>query len=904
MSRRPAHNPFGVLRLPLVLAVIAAGAVGVCAAQVQPEADDSREGRVEAFLRTIDAPGLLAEHLRVRLDSSTGTERVEIAGRLGAVYAEMLAASPPGFEQDEVIRLSGELLQRVPAADTFDLRIALTKARYLTAEHTAEHARLRLASDEDIRAAIDVFDSVAAGLGVLGDQADRRVGAIERRERQGNISDLQALRAELAEARRERSLSRYYAGWALYYKSLLSGNPVPAADAIEAFGYLLGAEGDEPTIEGMSKSLLRYEHVARAALGVALAYSARGDHVVAGMWLDAIARSEDLNPVVAQQLFSRSVTIYSAARRWDTLARAVEKRRGVGLDQRAQRPLTENEARLLAVGVLEAFRAADSDSARREAAEPIARAALGDLVAQGKINHVIDLVERYGTLPLGDGGFIARYVRGLRAYRAARETHAAEGDDSEPTESPGVIAAYIDAADLLTHAVEADDAGGFPEERAGAGLMLGLALYYKGSPAEAADRFERTVELIEPGNAHAESLWMAVIALERAVEQGRTDLGPRLNAAVLLFVQSYPGDDRSARLMLRFGDGALFEAETVLGVLLGVDPDSPVFGAAQNRAADLLYRVYVRGREPERSDSAARFVAVALRRIDVDLELLRDASPGDPETAQLLQRLRLRIRQTLDATLTPLAADPASARRALSALDELRARAGDLAGDPSGGDGLEGELAFRRLQLAVNEDDRAAQEQAHRELEAIGGRFLEAADAFLFGRAAERWRRTRGLDHARRVVAIGDRLLGTGEIPRSLLSTAETTANAATAVWGAADDREALGIAIGIDERVLSAHAPTAELLRRLASNAEDSGDDERAREVWQRLASSVAEGSAGWYEARYESIRLLSLSDPAEARAAIRQHVILHPMYGPPPWGDRLEALEAELRRNAGGGP
>lgn len=901
MSRHPAHSLNRALRWAPCLAAIFVAAVGASAVgAAQPLADDSREGRLEVFLRSIGAPELLAEHLRSRLDTASGTERVEIASRLGAVYAEMLAAAPPGIAQDDLIRLSGELLQRVPAADTFDLRIALTKARYLTAEHTAEHARLGLASDEDIRVAVGVFDSVAAGLGVLGDQADRRVGAIERRERQGNISDLQSLRAELAEARRERSLSRYYAGWALYYKSMLTGNPVPAADAIESFGYLLGAEGNEPTIEGMSRSLLRYEHVARAALGVALAYSARGDHVVAGAWLEALTHAEDLNPAVAQQLFSRSVTIYAAARRWDSLARAVEDRRGAGLDERAPQPLTENEARLLAVAVLEAFRAPDSDRARREASEPIARAALGDLVARGEIWHVIDLVERYGTLPLGDGGFIARYVRGLRAYREAREIHAADGDDTEPTDSPGVIAAYIEAADLLTHAAEAEDAGGFPDERASAGLMLGLALYYKGSPAEAAARFERTVELIEPGSAHAEALWMAVLSLERAVEAGRTDLGPRLNAAVLLFVQTYPGDDRSARLMLRFADGALFETETVIGVLLGVGPRSPVYTAAQNRAADLIYRVYVRAREPERSEAAGRFVAVALGRIESDIQRLRDASPGDPETAVLVDRLRLRIRQTLDASLTPLAADPASARRALAALDELHVRAGELVG----ADGLAGELAFRRLQLAVNEDNSEAQEQAHRELEAIGGRFLEAADAFLFGRAVERWRRTRELEHARRVVSIGARLLGTGEIPRSLISTAETTAVAATAVWGAADDRGALITAVSIDERVLTGHAPTAELLRRLASNAEDAGDSDRAREVWQRLSSSLAEGTPGWYEARYESIRLLAESDPESARAAIRQHVVLHPMYGPSPWGDRLESLEAELRRNAGGGP
>ncbi|MBZ0170827.1 MAG: hypothetical protein K8E66_00455, partial [Phycisphaerales bacterium] len=497
---------------------------------------------------------------------------------LGRVYARMLSVAETESERDDLVLASGALLGRVPGADTFDLRIALTRARYLIAEQTAERARLKLVGGGETREAVEAFDSIAEGLMEMGRQADRRVDALERRERSGGVADLFTLRADLAEARRQRSLAKYYAGWSLYYLAMLTEAPGRAGDAIMEFGSLLGASGDEPTLDKLPRSLLRYEHVARAAMGVALCHSARGDHVSAVMWLEELAKSEDVHPGVQEQLFTRRVTILAAGKRWDTLSRAVERRRGAGLDEKAADPLRINEARLLAVEVLGAIRAPDADERRRVVAEPLVRAAMSDLIARGSSAQVLDLVERYGTLPLGDEGFIGRYVRGLRAYRIARQAHAAsDEDDSRPTRQPMLVAAYLNAAELLTHAFESDDAGTFGEEHVAAGLMLGMALYYKDSPAQAAERFEQTTRLAEQGPRHAETLWMAIVAFERAIEQGRTDLQSRLHSASAVYVETHPGDDRSARLLLRFAGTGLFDRETLLSVLLGVERESTLY---------------------------------------------------------------------------------------------------------------------------------------------------------------------------------------------------------------------------------------------------------------------------------------------------------------------------------------
>jgi len=893
MSRHRNPNPgtrrSGLVRSALICVVAAGLFTTQLCAQNQP--DDTRDGRVEVYLRDRGLDSLLADHLLSVLNDASGTRRIALAERLGSVYARLLASSADPARRDEIVSLSNSLLDTVPGADTFDLRIALAKARYLRAEITAERARLHSVTNADREDAAKTMAQIASGLVELGKKADRRVQTMERRERSGSISDMVGFRGDLAEARRQRSLAKYYSGWANYYTAMLTDSPQKAGDALKEFGYLLGGDGKEPTIETLPKSLLRYEHVARAVVGVALCYGVRGEHRLAVDWLLQIEEGEDVNPVVIEQLFARRVTILTGARRWDSLARAVEQRREAGLAQPSPSPLRVAEARLLAVEVLESLRDNDADQARRDAAEPILQAALGDLIARGESGQVLNLVEQYGTLPLGDDGFIARYVRGLRAYRAARALHqVSDADPSEPTREPELVAAYIEAADMLGHAFDGPEAQEFADERTNAGIMLGMAIYYKDSPAEAADRFEQTTRTAATGQRHAEALWMTVVSLERAVENGRTDLETRLYAAAALYVRTYPGRDRAARLLLRFANAEIFDPDTSVELLLELSRSSPMYAAAREHVADTLYRDYVRTRGPTRNALASRFLPIAMERIEAGLAGLRG---GDADAAD---RLLLRARQALDASLTPLVTDPASARRALAAIEELRVRAPGVLAE---GD-LGAEMVYRSFQLAIAEGDSSGQERAHTELVEIGGEYLAAADRFLLDRAIDEWERSSSVEDARTVVEIGSRLLGEGDISRTMLGVADAVARAATAVWKKIKDRMMLDAAVDLDRLVLSAHTPTSTLLRRLGTNAEDAGDLALAQRVWNRLGASLPAGEPEWFEARYQAIRLLAETDRAGALAAVEQHRVLYPSMGPDPWGRRFMAMLDRLENGA----
>src|SRR5690606_16995647 len=93
----------------------------------------------------------------------------------------------------------------------------------------------------------------------------------------------------------------------------------------------------------------------------------------------------------------------------------------------------------------------------------------------------------------------------------------------------------------------------------------------------------------------------------------------------------------------------------------------------------------------------------------------------------------LRVRQILDAVLGMSAPDLERAAKALEILDATSAYAGlDLAD-------VEGEIAFRRFQIALARGDRADMQRRLDRLHALGGRFADAADRLLYRRALDAW---------------------------------------------------------------------------------------------------------------------------------------------------------------------
>lgn len=881
------------------------------------------EAALEAYLEERGLRDLLVTHLLQKLRVAEPPERGELAERLSKLYVQMLEQATTPEQRRSWERRATELLEAVPEAESLELRITLAKARYLQVEDTAEHHRLRLVSPEQRQEAETTFRSVNATLRDIGNTLTRRIDSLERREAVGRNSDSLRLRSELAEARRLRSLAMYYAGWSAYYSGLLAGQGAGgkgriqyAEEALTHFGWLLNAPGRPANVERVSPDMLRYEHVARAAIGAALSESLRGRDGAALLWLHTIESAPALPENARNQLFTRRLVVLAAARRWADIDLQIRRRRAPDRTSPPS-PLTAAEARLLAVTMLEAMEDRDVVPQAHDVIRSLADVAVTDLITRGEANLVKDLVSRYGSGLLSGEGFIVQYVRGLHAYDKAREAHAAGEDDSEPTRREEIANLYAAAGHMFDNATESQDAPEFIDERADAAMLGALCLYYSGRLEDAATRFEETHRLayreIRSSEAGAErnsapdqkassnrsddSLWMAIVALDKAVEGGRVSLKDRLERLATLYVQRFPAGDRSAMLLLRLSDEGIVSRERAAEILLAVGKESPLYESARRHAADLLYAMFRRSRGMDRDFAALRFAEVCDELLALDLPRIDSGTEEGRETAQ---RAVLRLRQVLDAVLGITSPDMDRADRALQQITMIAQR-GSL--DIST---YEDEIAFRRLQVALLRNRPEDASRAAERLSRLGGRFSDAADRLMYQRALTAMRNHRTPETAAEVVHHGMRIVsqfGTGSAALSdpvVQTLYSTVAEAAAYLWQIKQNPDHRDIAVQLDGALVGHGRPPVQILRRYAELAESAGKPAESLESWRLLMVGLAAGTSDWFEARFHSLRLLAATDPARAKEVFDQFKVLYPSYGEEPWSTRFRELERSLESRA----
>jgi hypothetical protein len=856
-----------------------------------PVADDL----VDSYLADHQLLEVLAARLRVRVTQGSAEDRARTAELLGKLYVRMLAqASTP--EARQAIEEKARELLKIPEADSFELRIDLAKATYLRVEEIVEKDRLHLAGPEERAEADRVLRAVGPIFKEIAGKLDNKVKLLEDKEKSNQAQDIEALRAELADARRLRSLAKYYWGWTEYYTALLNKTPQRCTEAMKAFGGLLNAlPGREPTIDRLPKNLLHYEHVARAAIGCALCASMLGKDVEASRWLDEIETAEDLPPVIQDQLFTRRLIISAAAQKWADVDLAVRHRRQPQKGSPPQ-PLSVADARLLAVLCLEAARDPAVRPGIKEAAEKLAQIGLGDLIIRGEVGHVLDLVSMYGTTPIGQEGFIVNYVRSLQTYEKARAAHKAAGKDDEPATEVAIVNQYREAADLLGAATANADAAQFPKEREKAEVRHGLALYYAGDLEAAATQFQAAANVAATAEQKRDALWYAIVTLDRAVEAGKVSLAADRDKIATLYLQEFPGSDNAAKLLLRQVRADRLNDAQAIDILLKVPKESAIYEASRLRVSSMLYAAYRRASGSEKDFAAIRFADVAEGVLK--LEQARAMAGVDDAAKAAAGHVQLLVRQIADALLAASSPDVQRVEAALSALDTVAAfQAMDIKE-------LKPELTFRRMQIAVAKGDEAAVVKLTDQLRAIGGPFADASDRLLYKRAQKAFKATPAdVMLAKQVVRYGSRVLDTApagtEKDAGIVATRDSVAQAAGAIWLAEKDRQMLDLAIKLDRTQIDTGNRTASSLRRLGELIEargGEGDTKLALAAWRELLSGLPNASPEWYEARYESLRLLSLTDPAEAAQVMTQHKVLHPDYGPEPWGRKLADLEAKI--------
>ena len=855
--------------------LVVAGLSPVAPAQLTAEPD-----ALERYLAERGLDEVLATHLRDRMLDASSSDRRAIASRLADIYVRQLNETSDVAALADLERRCRELLRIVPDAETSELRINLARARYLGAQQVAERTRLRMTEPDEVVQASEVLRATSGELERLATSLHRRVEALERELRKPNADEIY-IRSALEEGRRLRSLAFYYAGWSDYYLALLTARASTAGDATRRLGWILGADGRVPAPDQIQPAMLRFEHVGRSAIGCALAESLKGEHVRAVRWLETLATTTELHPSVADQTLMAQAVVFTAAQRWADLLSLVERERA-----RRDEPFEPTEARLIAVLTLDRLGERASLPGRDAIVEAIAQVALADLVQTGQIGHVLDLVTQFGTLPLGDRGFIVRYARALQSYQRAREAHGSDAPNT-PTADATVATLYRQAAEALAAATSAEDAAGFAAQRDQAETLRGLAHYLAGDAAMAADVLEAAARAAESDDKAEEALWYAIVAIDDAIERGAPSLKPRRLALAQLYLTRHPASSRAARLILTSSGDEVISPEEAVEVLLGLPPDDALYGPAQRQVARLLYAIYRRSTGEARDAAALRFADRAEAVLALTQRELPTANADRVE--QLSAAATLLVRQLLDALLALNPPDIDRARQALVAIEEIAPFASETS------DELRSELAYRELQIAVATGDEMWAERALSILrETPESSFARAATQLLFRDAVSRFDRSPSdADLAARVVRFGtsvlDQLRATGAAigDTQTLPVAEATARAAAS----ADDADIRAIGLELDRSLRDASAATADGLRRIAS-ATEATDPAEALDAWRRLLAALRPPELAWYEARHESIRLLALINPAEAREAFDQHALLYPELGPAPWGDRLREL------------
>jgi hypothetical protein len=125
-------------------AVLSLAVVGVARGQ-EVEAPVPTDA-LEAYLLDRGLDDLVSVYLLDRLREAPASRRAALADRLGSHYASLLSEAESAARQREIESMARELLDLVPDADSFELRLTLHRASFVLAEESAMNYALRLTS--------------------------------------------------------------------------------------------------------------------------------------------------------------------------------------------------------------------------------------------------------------------------------------------------------------------------------------------------------------------------------------------------------------------------------------------------------------------------------------------------------------------------------------------------------------------------------------------------------------------------------------------------------------------------------------------------------------------------------------------------------------------------------------
>ncbi|MFG0305849.1 MAG: hypothetical protein ACF8Q5_06510 [Phycisphaerales bacterium JB040] len=834
--------------------------------------------QTERELRRLGLDAPLAARLEARFDAlpqAADEQRVEVAEQLAEVYIRLLSQDAPPIPKDELRSKAQRLIIAVPGEATVGLRLTLAVARYASIETDAERERFNRLAPERAREVADQLRALRGEFASTARDLDTRVERLERLRRGRARSGREFDPGPLDEATRYRSLSSYYAAWCGYYLSRLDDEPELASMAIEDFGRLLDSPDETPTLDRLPIVLLRYDPVARSALGVAMCYAVLDNTDLALSWIRTLREASSFPDHLESELDTRTAQILLETQRWTELRDFLER-----LDPKSN--LSVAEWRLVVDTALYALESRTLSGNRATAAESLSGAALRYLLTSDNLPVVLDIARAHPNLPLDGTGFAIKYVKGVEAFQTAQRAHEQRGEElSEPTAHPQVATLYRGAARQLTAALQAADAPGFESEQAACAHLAGQAQFAAGDLEEAAETLERAYALAtSPADAEG-PLWLAIAVLDRLDAEGDASAGRKRNELAQTYLERYDNTER-AGLLLRLVGQDIVDPDRAIEILGEIPPGATYADAAAQYRASLTYTEWKNAPPADRARLARIYLPLASALIDRDAESLRSPDPDDDGPGRTARRVLLTARRALDVALS---SDPPELDSAEATLRKVESLERDRLIDPSAD---APEFGFRRVQIALASDRLGDADDQLELLRILTGPFADAAERLVYTDALDRLDLRPGDPGAlARVVASGRRVLSQLERPgaagaASRAGVMNSIADAAYALWTRERDESMRDLALRLDTEAFNADIAAGPAVLRLAALAEQTLDLDLASRAWLRLMATSRPPDPQWFTARANSIRLLAEIDPDRAIAAIRQHRVLYPTLGP----------------------
>ncbi len=833
---------------------------------------------VESYLRANRMDSLLETQLESRLNAADDEQdREELAESLSELYLRLLrelAADDPYREL--LLNRARALVTRLDQVPMYELRLELHISSFSAHEHTIELHRLALLDPLPMRDARDAFIGARRGLELLLSKLEPELARLDRRRTQPlSGAESREVESEIESLRRERSLAYYYLGWIGYGIAVLDDRNV-GDDVFVAFGWLLGAEGGMPQSKDIAQAALEYEHVARSALGVALCYAQSGADPLAIAWIDAILNTPDVSPEVLSSVRSRKLQVLADSGSWydtNVLAREMIRERG------EDGALSVAEARFIAIRALDA-RSGRSGAARNpDDADAVAKLGVEQLVDLGEIGHVVDLYQRYQSLPTLKDSFISNYARALASL--------------EQAESGVEPPAYLALAEEFSQALKSGDSGAYPKHHEDCLLKLAYTLIRGDRPSDALTHCQRVIDTSLNQGSIEEARWLGIAAHDRVNTLNSRSSSPELDQAVRAYVRAYPTTERATKLVLRHAMRGTLDEQFAIETLRSIGDNDPIAIPARRTLVQLQYqRLRARGFDDQQTLRDTR---------ELIAWLLEHADPSEDENALINQIAVLRIGIDL-----AIRAEPPDASGALHLVESAES----MVALSSAHTAIEAELLYRRVQIMLI-DERIDEAIAYIDrLAALDIERSRSAEVLILNVLLERWAGSQDRSTARYLVELGSPVVArmTPKAPQTISvqtsALIEMIAHAAITLGEPGDEDPSIALALRLSKQVLERGQPSEAGLRRTAQIARDLGDHETQLDAWLRLLAAIPPDDERWFEARYESLVVMLRLDPARARATYEQYRVLHPTIGHAPWGQRIVDLFTPSAGSDGGLP